>query len=164
MENTIPVSSQGHEARRPLRMSQPQVAASRCGHLPRKKSTINPRGRDYIIISNLHVRSVGATLRSRRMKSSFSSSSPDDVTTIPVTDAVLADNVEAPAKDNSQEEAADGTAGADGLSDALTTTEGGGGSSSHHHRHYSTNFNHSNRELKISLIIKINLMLSTSIY
>ena len=98
------------------------------------------------------------------MKSSFSSSSPDDVTTITATDAVPADNAEAPTKDDSQEEAADGTAGADGLSDALATTDGERGSSSHHHQQHSTNFNHSNRGLKINLIIKIRLMLFISIY
>ena len=62
------------------------------------------------------------------MKSSFSSSSPDDVTVITATDVVLADNAGAPAKDDSQEEAADGTAGADGLSNALATMDEGGGS------------------------------------
>ena len=64
------------------------------------------------------------------MKSSFSSSSPDGVTTITATNAVPADNAEAPAKNNSQEEAANETAGADGLSGVLATTDGGGGSSS----------------------------------
>ena len=97
------------------------------------------------------------------MKSSFFSSSPDDVTTITVTDAVPADNAKAPAKDDSQEEAADGTTGADGLSDALAATDGGGGSSSHQHQHHSTNFNHNNRGLKINLGIIINIMLFTSI-
>ena len=101
----------------------------------------------------------------RRMKSSFSSSFPDDLTTITAADAVPTDNAEAPAKDDSQEEAADGQrAGADGLSDALATTDGGGGSSFHHHQHHSTNFNHSNRGLKINLIIKINPMSFISIY
>ena len=157
----------GQEARRPGDhcgghdlSPRPRVAAA-----SPEKSTINPRGRDYIMISNLHVRSVGAALKRRRMKSSFSSSSPDDVTTITATDAAPADNAKAPTKDNSQEEAADGTAGTDGLSDALATTDGGGGSSSHHHQHHSTNFNHSNRGLKIKLIIKsIYVMLFTSIY
>ena len=64
------------------------------------------------------------------MKSPFSSSSPDDVTAIIATDAVPADNAEAPAKDDFQEEAADGTAGGGGLSNALVTTDSGGGSSS----------------------------------
>ena len=162
MENTFPASSQGQEAKRLLRMSRPQVAAPRCSRLPRK-STINPRGRDYIIFSNLHVRSVEAALRMRRMKLSFSSSSPDDVNTITATDAVPVDNAKVPVKDDSQEEAADGTAGADGLSDALAATDRGGGSSSHHNQHHSTNFSHSNRGLKIHLIMKINLMLFTSI-
>ena len=94
------------------------------------------------------------------MKSSFSSSSPDNVTAITATDVVPADNAKAPAKDDSQAEAADGTAGADGLSNALVTPDGGG----HHHQHQSTNFNHSNRGLKINLIIRINLMLLVSIY
>ena len=98
------------------------------------------------------------------MKSYFSSSPPDDVTTITATDAVPADNAEAPTKDDSQEEAADGTAGADGLSDALATAGGGGGSSSHHHQHHSANFNHNNRGLKMNQIIKINLMLFIIIY
>ena len=75
------------------------------------------------------------------MKSSVSSSSPDDVTTITATDAVPADNAEAPAKDYSQEEAAEGIAGADGLSGDLVTTDGEGGSSSRHHQRHSTNFN-----------------------
>ena len=78
------------------------------------------------------------------MKSSFSSSSPYDTTTIAATDVVPADNAEAPTNDDSQEETADRTAGADGLSDALATTDGGGGSSSHHHQYHSTNFNHNN--------------------
>ena len=64
------------------------------------------------------------------MKSSFSSSSPDDVTVITATDVVLADNAGAPAKDDSQEEAADGTKGGNGLFDALVTADGGDGSSS----------------------------------
>ena len=46
------------------------------------------------------------------------------------TDAVPTDNANVPAKNDSQEEAADGTAGGDGFSDALDTTNGGGGSSS----------------------------------
>ena len=46
------------------------------------------------------------------MKSPFSSSSPDNVTAITATDVVPADNAKTPAKDDSQEEAADGTAGA----------------------------------------------------
>ena len=89
------------------------------------------------------------------MKASFSFSSPDDVTTITATDKVLADNAKEPAKDDSHEAAADGTTGADRLSDALAPTDRRGGSSPHHHQHHSTNFNHSNRGLKINLIIKI---------
>ena len=80
------------------------------------------------------------------MKSPFSSSSLDDVTTITATDAVPTDNAEAPSKDDSQEEASDGTAGGDGLSDALATTDRGDGSSFRHHQHHSTNFNHRNIE------------------
>ena len=64
------------------------------------------------------------------MKSSFSSSSPDDVNTITAMDAVPTDNGEAPAKDDSQEEAAGGITGVDGFSEALATTGGGCGSSS----------------------------------
>ena len=64
------------------------------------------------------------------MKSSFSSSSPDDVSAITATDAVPADNAEAPVKDDSQEEAEGGSAGVDGFSDALATADGGCGSSS----------------------------------
>ena len=41
-----------------------------------------------------------------------------------------ADNAEASAKNDSQEEEANGTAGADRLSDVLAMTDGGGGSSS----------------------------------
>ena len=47
--------------------------------------------------------------------SSFSSSSFDAVIILTATDAVPADDVEAPTKDGSEEEAADGTARADGL-------------------------------------------------
>ena len=68
-------------------------------------------------------------MKRRRIKSFFSSSSPDDVATVTATGAVPADNAKAPAKDNSQEEAADRTAGVDRLFDALTTTDGRGGSS-----------------------------------
>ena len=64
------------------------------------------------------------------MKSYFSSSPPDDVTATTAIDKVPTDNTEAPVKDNSQEEAADRTAGAGGLSDVLATTDGGGDSSS----------------------------------
>ena len=47
-----------------------------------------------------------------------------------MTDAVLEDNAEAPAKDGFEKEASNETAGADGLFDALVTADGGGGSSS----------------------------------
>ena len=60
----------------------------------------------------------------------FSSSSFDAVTITTATDAASEDNDEAPTKDSFNEEASDGTAGADGLSNALAMTDGGGGSSS----------------------------------
>ena len=47
------------------------------------------------------------------------------------TDTALANDIEAPANDGSEEEAADGTAGGDGLFGALATADGGGGSSSY---------------------------------
>ena len=113
MENAIPT-----RARRPWRRSRPQVAAPRCGGLPRNKSTINPRGRDYIINNNLHIRSGGAALRRRRMMPSFSSSFIDSTATTATDDA------EAPAKYGLEEETADGTAGpADPLTPSQRRTE-----------------------------------------
>ena len=47
-----------------------------------------------------------------------------------VTDAVLEDATEAPAKGGFKEEASNGTAGTDGLFNALAKAYGGGGSSS----------------------------------
>lgn len=57
------------------------------------------------------------------MMSSFSSSSFDPLITTTATD-----DVEAPVKDGSEEESADGTPGADRLFDALATAENGSGS------------------------------------
>ena len=60
----------------------------------------------------------------------FSYSSFDAVTTTTATDAAPADDAKAQAKGSFKEEAADGTAGADWLFNALVTADGGGGSSS----------------------------------
>ena len=62
--------------------------------------------------------------------SSFSFSPFNDLTTTTATNAAPADNTEALAKEGSQEEAANGTAGGNGLFNALATADGGGGSSS----------------------------------
>ena len=43
------------------------------------------------------------------------------------TDAALSDDAKAPAKDDAEEEAADGTAGGDGLFDALAAAADRGG-------------------------------------
>ena len=64
---------------------------------------------------------------------SFPSLSFDDVTTTTAPDAALSDNDEAQAKDSFEEEAPDGTAGADTLFETLAAADGGGGFSSSHH-------------------------------
>ena len=61
---------------------------------------------------------------------SFSSSFFDTITFTTATDAASADDAKAQAKDSFEEEAADGTAGADWLFNALVAADGGGGSSS----------------------------------
>ena len=63
---------------------------------------------------------------------SFSSSSFDAVTTTTTTttDVAPADDDKAQAKDSLEEEAVDGTAGADWLFNTLATADGEGGSSS----------------------------------
>ena len=61
--------------------------------------------------------------------SSFFSLSFDAVTTTTATDVAPADAADALAKNGSEEEVVDGTAGADGLFETLTTADGGGASS-----------------------------------
>ena len=90
-----------------------------------RNTTINLRGHD-----RRHKQSTYPVWRLGKYEekdvSSFSSSSFDTATTKSATDAELADDVEAPVKDCSKEEAADGTAGADGLFDthAAAANEG----------------------------------------
>ena len=95
--------------------------------------------------------------------SSFSSSSFDDLTTTTATNTAPAENTEAQAKDVSQEEAADGTAGVDGLFETLTAawrrwilliniTQ------------YATIMYHNHRQVKyINLILNNNLILFINI-
>ena len=54
----------------------------------------------------------------------------DAVTFATVADAVSEDDAETPANDGFEEEASNGTAGADGLFDTLATANGGSDSSS----------------------------------
>ena len=60
--------------------------------------------------------------------SSFSFSPFNDLTTTTATNAAPTDDTKSLAKDGSQKEAGDGTAGSDGLFNALTTADRGGGS------------------------------------
>ena len=64
----------------------------------------------------------------------------NDVTFATATDAAPEDNTEAPEKDGFEEEALNGTAGGDGLSDTLANP-------------------HSYRQININLILKNNLIL-----
>ena len=89
------------------------------------------------------------------------------MTIAPATDAAPEDAAKAPAKEGFEREAVDGTAGVDRLFDTLATADRGGDSSSsssiYLHQDHSRNFYHSNRQIKITLIIKINLVLFISI-
>ena len=78
-------------------------------------------------INNLPVRSGARARIMRRRSSSFSSSSFHTTTTATAIDAAPANDAEAPAKDSSEEDAADRTAVADCLVNSLAANVDQGG-------------------------------------
>ena len=72
--------------------------------------------------STYSVRRSGKDEEEKEVLSFFSLSS-DAASITTATDVALADAAEAPGKDGSEEEAADGTAGADGLFEAQRTED-----------------------------------------
>ena len=93
----------------------------------------------------------------------MTSSSFGALTATTETNTALADNIEALANNGSEEEAADGTAGADGLLHSLVTADGGGGLSHQSHRQMKLNVIRKNRFniLRLHSLLVLSFTLST---